>query len=88
MPKNVDKFVHTHETVNIEGIFGNILTELQSLKSESEKQRKEIINLKHGDACQCLQKRHVVSLTKEIQKLAEEYQQLHERNNSLLISYV
>jgi hypothetical protein len=54
MPKNVDKFIHSHGTVNIEGVFENILTELQSLMSESEKQRKEIINLKHGEACQCL----------------------------------
>ena len=55
------------------------ITELQSLKSESEKQRKEIINLKHGDACQSLQE----SLRKENQKLTEENQQLHERNNDL-----
>ena len=82
MPKNVDKFIHSHGTVNIEGVFENILTELQSLKSESEKQRKEIINLKHGEACQCLQEQ-VVSLRKENQKLAEENQQLHERNNDL-----
>lgn len=76
---------HPHGTVNIEGVLDNILTELQSLKSESEKQRKEIINLKHRDACQCLQDQ-IVSLRKENQKLAEENQNLHERNNN--ISYI
>ena len=62
-----------------------ILSDLQSLQSESEKQRKEIINLKHRDACQCLQD-HVQSLRKENQKLASESEQLRERNNN--ISYI
>ena len=45
---------HPFGTVNIEGIFNDILNELRSLKPESEFQRKEILNLKHRDACQCL----------------------------------
>ena len=53
-PMNADKSLHPHWTVNIKGVFNDILTGLRSLKSESEIQRKEILNLKHRDACQCL----------------------------------
>ena len=82
-PKNADP--HPFGTVNIEGVFNDILNELRSLKSESEFQRKEILNLKHRDACQCL-KDQVESLKKDICKLVEENEQLRERNTNL--SYI
>ena len=61
------------------------MNELRSLKSESEFQRKEILNLKHRDVCQCL-KDQVESLKKDIRKLVEENEQLRERNTNL--SYI
>ena len=84
-PKNADGSPHPFGTVNIEGVFNDILNELGSLKSESEFQRKEILNLKHRDACQCL-KDQVESLKKDIRKLVEENEQLRERNTNL--SYI
>jgi len=84
-PKNADESPHPFGTVNIESVFNDILNELRSLKSESEIQRKEILNLKHRDACQCL-KDQVESLKKDNQKLVEENEQLCDRNANL--SYI
>lgn len=84
-PKNADGSPHPFGTVNIEGVLNDILNELRSLKSESEFQRKEILDLKHRDACQCL-KDQAESLKKDIQKLVEENEQLRERNTNL--SYI
>ena len=84
-PKNADGSPHPFGTINIESVFNDILNELRSLKSESEIQRKEILNLKHRDACQCL-KDQVESLKKDNQKLVEENEQLRERNTNL--SYI
>ena len=72
-PKNAKGSPHPFGTVNI----NDILNELRSPKSESEFQRKEILNLKHRDACHCL-KDKVQSLKKDIQKLVEENEQLRE----------
>ena len=84
-PKNADGSPHPFGNINIESVFNDILNELRSLKSESEIQRKEILNLKHRDACQCL-KDQVESLKKDNQKLVEENEQLRERNTNL--SYI
>ena len=84
-PKNADGSAHPFGTINIESVFNDILNELRSLKSESEIQRKEVLNLKHRDACQCL-KDQVESLKKDNQKLVEENEQLRERNTNL--SYI
>ena len=84
-PKNADGSPHPFGTVNIEDVFNDILNELRSLKSESEFQRKEILNLKHRDACQCL-KDQVESLKKDIRKLVKENEQLRERNTN--VSYI
>ena len=83
-PKNAHESPHPFGTVNIEGVFNDILNELRSLKSESEFQRKEILGLKQCQ-CQCL-KDQAESLRKDIQKLVEENEQLRERNTNL--SYI
>ena len=84
-PKNADGSPHPFGNINIESVFNDILNELRSLKSESEIQRREILNLKHRDACQCM-KDQVESLKKDNQKLVEENEQLRERNTNL--SYI
>ena len=74
-PKHADGSPHPIGTVNIESVFNDILNELRSLKSESEIQRKEILNFIH--ACQCL-KDQVESLKNDNQKLVEENERLRE----------
>ena len=54
-PKNADGSPHAFGTVNIEGVFNDILNELRSLKSESEFQRKEIrkrvVKKRYSETC-------------------------------------
>ena len=83
-PKNTDDSPLPFGTVNIEGVLNDILNELRSLKSKSEFQRKEILNLKHRDSCQRLTDQ-VESLKKDIQKLVDENEQLREQNTNLYI---